>query len=98
MGKTLVSKSNYGRYASSNYGSHTQQVSIGDLDLYFSYDTVVAFRTPQGGFFVRENDWGPTTGKHLNWIDGGDKKGRLSPGEFDDMLKSILKLHNLIVR
>ena len=35
------------------------------------------------GLVVRENNWGPTTGKHLNAIDGGDKKARLSADAFE---------------
>ena len=38
---------------------------------------------------VRVNDWGPTTGKHLNWIDGGDHKNRLPGSEFEQLLKEV---------
>ena len=31
---------------------------------------------------VHQNDWSNTTGKHLNWIDGGDKSSRVSADEF----------------
>ncbi len=47
---------------------------MGDLDIYFSYRTAVAFRLPGVGLVVRQNDWGATTGKHLIWIDGGTSK------------------------
>ena len=43
----------------------------------FSYSTPVAFRNA-GRWVVRVNDWGPTTGKHLNYLDSGDKSSRLS--------------------
>jgi hypothetical protein len=70
----LPSIQNYGRYSSSNYGAHTLCVTVGDLTVYFSYSTPVAFRSCQHGLVICENQWGPTTGKHLNWIDGGGSK------------------------
>uniref|UniRef100_A0A6M3LNP1 DUF8033 domain-containing protein n=1 Tax=viral metagenome TaxID=1070528 RepID=A0A6M3LNP1_9ZZZZ len=91
-----ISKRNYGEYSSDNYGSHTQQVDIGNVRLFFSYDTVVAFND-NGRNIVCENVWGTTTGKHLNWIDGGDKKARLSSEKFNHLLNEMLKSHNLIV-
>lgn len=56
--------------------------TINGDDFYFSYKTLVAFRH-DGEVTVRENDWGPTTGKHLNAIDGGDKKRRLPSERFE---------------
>jgi len=50
---------------------------------WFSYHTLIAFKTVDGPKVVRENSWGPTTGKHLNAIDGGNKKSRLNPVEFE---------------
>jgi len=91
---TNVTKSNYGDYSSSNYGSHTQRIEVGNLTLWFSYDTVIAFRTPNAGFFIHENVWGPTTGKHLNWIDP-NKKRRLKAEDFDSRLDATLKKHGL---
>ena len=59
--------------------------TVGALDVYYSYKTPVAFRVG-GVLIVRENTWGPTTGKHLNAIDGGDKdakKRRLGSDAFE---------------
>lgn len=64
----------YGQYSSDNYGAHTLVVSIGDLDVYFSYKTPVAFQLPGVGRVVHQNDWRVNMGKHLNWIDGADRK------------------------
>lgn len=91
-----VSKWNYGNYSSSNYGYHTTAIRVNGLQLYFSYDTVVAFSTP-GNLRVRENVWGPTTGKHLNWIDGGNTKTRLSSDEFEKALAEVLKTTGVII-
>lgn len=83
--------SNYGNYSSDNYGAHTLVFTTAEGEFFFSYETLVAFRpytkkaqdNGHGGLFVSVNRWGTTTGKHLNWIDGGNKKERLSSEEFD---------------
>ncbi len=67
---------------------------LGDsLVLYFSYSTPIAFDTPLTGTVVRENVWGPTTGKHLNAVDGGSaeaKKARISSDKFETQLARTL--------
>ena len=73
----------YGEYSSNNYGVNALVFTDErGHDYYFSYRTLVAFRGPQG-LIVRENVWGPTTGKHLNWIDGGAKNDRYSKSAFN---------------
>ena len=77
-----VSYYNYGNYSNSNYGAHT--LCFRDVNgnrFWFSYDTLVAF-TSGSLKFVSENVWGPTTGKHLNWIDNGNKSSRLTRDKF----------------
>lgn len=91
---TLPTIRSYGNYANSNYGAHTLEVSIGNLTLYFSYKTVVAFSIP-GYLACSENQWSTTTGKHLNWIEP-DKRKRLSGEEFEDALNQVLKQHKLV--
>jgi len=98
VSKQLVSIENYGEYSSNNYGAHSLMVDVGDLRLWFSYETVVALQGRTGSRRVCENIWGATTGKHLNWIDGGDKKSRLPADQFDKELAQMLEQHNLIVR
>lgn len=65
--------------------------TVGDIDVYFSYRTPVAVRA--GGILtVRENVWGPTTGKHLKAIDGGSaerKAARVSGDEFESILAGL---------
>lgn len=73
---------NYGEYRSDNYGKHTLHITIGPVQLWFSYDTIVAFGVAGKPRVVHTNDWGPTTGKHLKWIDGGRKADRVSDMEF----------------
>ena len=82
--------SNYGEYASSNYGAHCLRVDVGGLTIWFSYKTPVAFHGTMGRV-VRQNDWKQTTGKHLNWIDGGDKKNRVTGEKFEELFNQELK-------
>ena len=72
-----------------NIASNFNEVEINDLTLWFSYQTVVGFRTPKTGIVCIENQWGSTTGKHLNYIQS-DKKKRVSDSKFNEMLESIL--------
>lgn len=94
--QTKISIKSYGDYSSDNYGAHSLSVNIGHLELCFSYKTVVAFATPKTSLRVCENVWGTTTGKHLNWIDGGNKKSRIPYAQFQAELDEVLKEHNLI--
>lgn len=66
------------------------QVELGSLKIWFSYETPIAFQS-FGQIFIRKNDWGPTTGKHLNSIDT-DKKRRLSGLEFEKLLNHNVNL------
>lgn len=70
--------------------ANTLSVDIGRLTVWFSYKTPVAFRFG-GPVVVRRNEWGPTTGKHLNAIDGGDKAGRLDGETFAAQFAAALK-------
>lgn len=86
----LPSFGTYGNYASDNYGVHTLRFTDADgNDWYYSYKTLVAARI-NGELFVRQNDWAQTTGKHLNWIDGGDKRSRLSGEDFQRAVSDAL--------
>lgn len=88
---SLPTISNYGDYSSSNYGAHTLRVDVGNLVLWYSYQTVIAFRADGRNTVVSENCYGVTTGKHINWVDGGDKKSRLPRPEFEKQLTDVLK-------
>jgi len=84
----LPTITNYGRYPSDNYGAHTRTVSLAQIDLYYSYNTIVAYCDKKDGLTVSVNIWGATTGKHLNWIDGGNKKARLPNDAFNVALRA----------
>ena len=81
---------NYGQYSSDNYGAHSMAFEDAYGNKYwFSYSTLVAFQGKYTERYVRKNEWGTTTGKHLNWIDGGDKKNRLDSDEFKQKFEEV---------
>lgn len=94
---TTVRKWSYGHYESDNYGGHSMAVQIGNLTLYFSYDTVVAFQEEGHCLRVCENVWSVTTGKHLGWLQP-DKKQRIPFDQFKTDLEHALGIRNLAVR
>lgn len=73
----------YVRHTSNNYGLNSLCSEADGRDFYFSYRTLVAFRGRDGRLIVRQNDWGPTTGRHLNTIDNGRKDARLASDAFE---------------
>lgn len=64
------------------------RLDLGPVTLWYSYRTVIAFRADDLGMVVRENDWGPTTGKHLNAI--SDRDERIPGVEFEQQLDQVL--------
>lgn len=58
-------------------------VSIYGLTLWFSYETCIAFSV-DGDAYCTENVWGPTTGKHINYVKGQYREiGVLGNTEFN---------------
>lgn len=89
----------YGEYSSSNYGANSMQFDLPNgIRFYYSYSTLVAFLTPESGLIVHKNDWSTTTGKHLNWIDGGSveaRKRRVDSQRFNECLEHWMKHYGL---
>jgi hypothetical protein len=82
-----VSKRVYCDYPSGNYGVHA--LSFTDPkgnEFYYSYDTLVAFRSSKTGLVCLKNYWSTTTGKHLNTIQP-DHKARVDQATFDKLYK-----------
>lgn len=77
----LPTISSYGNYSSVGYGAHTLRVTVGNVTVWFSYQTAVAFQVLGQKMVICENVWTPTTGKHLNMIDP-DKSHRVGHDEF----------------
>lgn len=89
---------NFPTVASYDRGTNNTVLFLGRLTLWFSYKTIIAFQLHEGigkkDLIVRTNDWGPTTGRHLNAIDGGSKEAqekRLPNDAFEDSLLFALR-------
>ncbi|MFA5353701.1 MAG: hypothetical protein WC291_05685 [Thermodesulfovibrionales bacterium] len=89
-----ISIHSYGNYSNGDYGAHTLLIWYGPVEFYFSYSTLVAFRTPKDDLVCSENIWGNTTGKHLNWIEP-DKKQRVTHDEFEKRANQLLSRYKL---
>lgn len=81
--------SSYGNYSNNNYGAHTLKVDMGTFELYYSYETIVAYYDSQDGLVCSINQWGSTTAKHLNFIQP-NKKNRVEVDVFEAMLQEML--------
>ena len=91
----IVSFTTYGNYSSNNYGVNALVFTdVNRIEYYFSYNTLVAFKHPSSDLVIRENIWGNTTGKHLNWIDD-DKSKRVDTETFFEKLQELKS--NLII-
>lgn len=64
-------------------------VSLGGLDVLFSYQTAVAYRDG-GAWTVSENIWSNTTGKHITQETGVPREHRIPNSEFVQRLQSAL--------
>ena len=62
---------------------------LGNLTVFYSYKTPIAFQIGWGEFIISRNYWGLTTGKHLNAIDS-NKKRRVSREVFKAALELAL--------
>ena len=76
-------------YCPNTTAKNAQRIDAGDVSVWYSYRTPVAVQVGDGPILVRKNEWGPTTGKHLNAIDGGDKKTRVSSSDFVKHLNTV---------
>lgn len=70
------------------------RIYLGDIVLWFSYETIVAFHVPGSRPVVAANVWSNTTGRHLNEIDGGNKSARLGPEDFRTKLDEVMTIIN----
>lgn len=68
-------------------GSNTTICTINTVDLYFSYQTLIAFRA-DNQLILHENDWSVNTGKHLNAINR-DKSLRVCRTAFEALFNGI---------
>ncbi len=66
------------------------RVGVGNLTVWFSYKTPIAFQVGGHSPAVRQNAWGPTTDTHLNLIDGGEKASRIPGAAFEELLAAAM--------
>lgn len=92
MNTTLPKIESYGKYSSGNYGVHSLMIHLGSLDVYYSYDTIIAYWDQQDGLVCSQNVWSTTTGKHLNWIQP-DHSLRINAATFEDKLAAAIARH-----
>ncbi len=69
---------------------HNTEDSGDHLKVYFSYQTMIAFELNYA-LTISENEWGPTTGKHLNYINP-DKTKRIPRHEVERKFFNTINL------
>jgi len=68
-------------------------VEIGELDMYFSYTTLVAIRSKHG-WLISENVWSKTTGSHINkYLPNHD---RVKHNVWEQIVAVVLEEHGLM--
>ncbi len=65
------------------YDNNYTAVSIGNVTLHFSYETLIGVEDGDTVLARKNTEWGTTTGKHLNRVQP-DKDKRLDPQEFEE--------------
>ena len=70
-------------------GANTSKyTTIEGHTFWFSYRTCIAFKPSGGDLIISQNEWGTTTGKHLNAINR-DKGIRADRETFEGLLKGF---------
>ncbi len=64
-------------------------VHLSKRSIAFSYKTIIGVTgTDNYKWTLCENEWGPTTGKHLNFLNE-DKSTRLPSDQFEELLEEL---------
>lgn len=71
----------------------TVLLDLGNLTIWFSYYTPIAFQVAGQPRVISENVWGNGTGVHLNGIDR-DKSKRVKNDEFVQRLGAVVELYD----
>ena len=88
----LPSCSSYGPSANRNYGANSMRVVIGDLTVWFSYRTPIAFSIGDH-YVIRQNRWGATTGRHIGLLERSEYFGpRVSDHEFEALWYELVEV------
>lgn len=81
--------SHYYRRPTGRLSETATLVEIGNLSIWFSYQTPVAFQVGGHPRVISNNYWGSATGAHINAIDS-DKSRRIGGTEFESRLKDVV--------
>lgn len=74
------------------------EVTIGEVVVWFSYKTPIAVMAPGIGRVVRQNEWGPTTGGHLNHVDRGTVEAKARRVDNDRFAEAIALVMPAVAR
>lgn len=66
------------------------RVETNGVQVFYSYETPIAFDSPDHGVVLSENLWSTTTGKHLNYVSRTAQ--RIPREEFVTKLNEALRL------
>lgn len=92
----MISVRNYNKTKENRrYGAHTMCVELPHIQVWFSYETPIAFATRDGFLHVRKNEWGPTTGQQMRTIRSSFQNYAnifedIEKAEFEDLLEMRL--------
>jgi len=75
----MFSATNY----TSQQGSNAKRVSIGNVDLYFSYDVLVAVDDQDANLYATLQKYSLTTARHMHQITGIEKAIRVSQRDLE---------------
>lgn len=66
--------------------------AIGNLSVWYSYETPVAYRVDGAPIVVRQNEWGPTTGRHIREIEAAEHATgeRIDGATFERQLAALV--------
>jgi hypothetical protein len=64
------------------------RVFVNDFCFWFSYETIVAYRSPNGQIVCSANKWTVTTEKHLKEIQP-DQSLRIKPSKFEEIVETL---------
>ena len=94
---TKIERFNFNQNTARNANGYVLMNGESSLRVHYSYNTIVACLGFIKGRYVElisQNEWGSTTGKHLNWIDR-DKTKRIDHNEFMKQYRELERNFNI---
>ena len=72
-------------------GPNQTTIFLPGVTLFYSYETIIGYSTPETGRVLTENIYSQTTGKHINHLDPHKKYPRQPRPVFETQLSYILQ-------